>query len=123
MRFTLCGLLNCSISYTLFVALYRLVGIHYVPASSIGYCAGIVNSFLMNRAYTFKARGAVQPMIGKFVLVTGVGFGLNLTSLYLLVAFLRLAPEFAQGLALVCAGCLNFVGNKVWTFKPVPIES
>ena len=118
-KFTLCGMLNCSITYLVFLALYRLVGLYYIPASGLGYCAGIVNSFLVNRTFTFQARGAVQPMIGRFALVTCVGFSVNLLSVHCFVTSLRLPPEVAQVFALMCAGCVSFVGNKVWTFRPV----
>jgi len=122
-KYTACGLVNCSISYSVFLALYWGVGLHYVPASGLGYCAGMVNSFLLNRAFTFNATGAVPPMIARFAVVTGVGISLNLLSLQWIVTFFRLAPEVAQVFALVCSGCLNFAGNKAWTFRPVPVKA
>jgi putative flippase GtrA len=122
-KFSLCGVLNCAISYSVFLTLYRLIGLHYVLASGLGYCAGIANSFLVNRTFTFKARGAVQPMIGKFMLVAVVGISLNLLTVQVFVTSLRLPPEVAQVFALMCAGCVTFVGNKLWTFRPVPVES
>jgi putative flippase GtrA len=122
-KFVLCGLLNSSISYAVFFALYRFVGIHHVPAAAIGYSAGTLNSFLLNRAFTFRARGAVQPMMLKFALVTGAGISTNVTTLHIFVMLLGLPPEYAQIFALLCSGCVNFWGNKLYTFKPVPVES
>ena len=122
-KYTACGLVNCSISYSVFLALYWVVGLHYVPASGLGYCAGMVNSFLLNRAFTFDATGALRPMIARFAVVTGVGVSLNLLSLQWVVTFLRLAPEVAQVFALVCSGFVNFAGNKALAFRPGPVKA
>ncbi len=103
-KYAVYGLLNSCLSYSVFFALYRLVGVHYVPASALGYSAGIVNSFLLNRAYTFKATGPVQPMVFRFALVTAYGIGTNLTSLHLLVTVFRLAPEVCPGSCVVLFG-------------------
>ncbi len=122
-KFTLCGLLNCSISYAAFLILYRLLGLHYVAASGFGYCAGMASSFIVNRAVTFKATGAVQQMLLKFGLITTVGISINLAAVHVFVTAFRLPPELAQVFALMCAGCVNFVGSKLWTFRSVPVAS
>jgi putative flippase GtrA len=62
-------------------------------------------------------------MIARVAVVTGVGISLNLLSLQWVVTFLRLTPEVAQVFALVCSGCVNFAGNKAWTFRPVPVKA
>ena len=116
--YTACGLINSSVSDSVFLALYRGVGVHYASAAGLGYCAGMANSFWLNRAFTFQATGALRPMLVRFALVTGVGISVNLLVLHTLVTGIRLSPEIAQGLALLCAGCLNFAANKCWTFRP-----
>ncbi len=122
LRYTACGLINSSVSYSVFLGLYRSLGVHYAPAAGLGYIASMANSFALNRAFTFRATGALHPMLARFACVTGIGMSVNLLALHTFVSLLRLSPELAQGGALLCAGCLNFAANKLWTFRPEALE-
>jgi len=123
MKYTACGAINCSISYTIFLALYVVAGFHYAPAAGVGYCAGMVNSFILNRTFTFKATGALPPMLARFALVTGLGITFNVLVLHGLVTAVRLSPAVAQIFALMSSGSVNFAANKLWTFRPLGVGS
>ncbi len=120
-KYTLVGIVTCSVTYAGFLVLYRAIGIHYAVASGLGYCGGMASSFLVNRVLTFQARGAMLPMLRKFALVTGMGISVNVIVLHFFITTLRLSPEMAQVFAMLSAGCCNFAGNKLWTFRPVPV--
>ncbi len=122
-KYALCGVLNCAISYAGFLVLYRGLHLHYAAAGGLGYAAGMASSFVVNRTFTFAASGAVSPMVRRFTLVAGMGITLNVVAVHVFVTALRLPPEVAQACAMLTAGCGNFVGNKLWTFRPVVLAS
>ncbi|MFZ2446965.1 MAG: GtrA family protein [Syntrophobacteraceae bacterium] len=117
-KFCAVGLLNSGIHYGVFLVLIRYPGMHYLAASAIGYCSGVLNSFVWNKHWTFRTRDARTDIeFAKFVTVNLASFLINLGSLSLFVNGLDISPEPGQALAISCALCVNFLGNKFWTFK------
>jgi putative flippase GtrA len=118
-RFALVGVLNSAIQYLVFLFLYSLIGTQYLMASIIGYVAGMINSYILNRRWTFGSRNQeLLTELGRFVAVNLVSLGVNLGLLFLLVSSGAMAPQWAQVLAIAGSTLVNFVLNKVWTFAP-----
>lgn len=118
-KFALVGVLNSAIQYLVFFFLYSLTGTQYLLASIIGYVAGMTNSYILNRRWTFGSRS--QQMIAelcRFVAVNVISLGVNLGLLFLLVSTAVMTPQWAQVLAMTGSTLVNFVLNKVWTFAP-----
>jgi len=89
-----------------------------VVSSALGYLVGVINSFLLNRKWTFNitGEGAGSEFV-KFSVVNLVSFGVNLLALQSFVSFAGIIPEIAQILAICCTLVINFAGNKWWTFR------
>ena len=119
-KFATIGFLNTMIHYGVFLLLFRLAGVHYLLASSIGYCAGLINSFILNKTLTFRTKGTRTGIeFVKFVLVNVLALGANLLVLKFSVLFLDLIPELGQIFAIGFSIVINFLGNKIWTFRPI----
>jgi len=117
-KFCLIGLLNAGIHYAVFLLLFRLLGVHHQVATVIGYGCGLINSFLMNRTWTF--RGASENRhreFFKFFWVNMLSLGVNMAALEAFVRFAGLPGEIALVLAIGFSTVTNFVGNKFWTFR------
>jgi putative flippase GtrA len=118
-KFAIVGVLNSAIQYLVFLFLYSLTGTPYLLASIIGYLAGMINSYILNRRWTFGSRNQkLFTELGRFVAVNLVSLGVNLGLLYLLVSTGVMIPQWAQIVAIVGSTLVNFVLNKVWTFAP-----
>ena len=118
LKFALIGILNTGIHYSVFLFLLRIVGVYFLAASAVGYCCGLINSYIFNKLWTFKARGTRKHLeFMKFVLVNIVALGANIISLKGFVSYLSLSPETGQVLAIAFSLIANFVGNKLWTFR------
>lgn len=116
-KFALIGVLNTSIHYLVFLALYRLGEVHYLIATAIGYCAGLLNSFLLNKKWTFKTVNVrIDFEFFKFVVVNLVSLLINMVTLQAAVTVLHLIPEVGQVIAVAFHTCANFLGSKYWTF-------
>jgi len=117
-KFGLVGVLNSLVHYMVFILLFRIVGIDMVISSALGYTAGVINSFLLNRKWTFNITGAgAGSEFVKFCVVNLASFGVNLLALQSFVSFAGIIPEIAQILAICCTLVINFAGNKWWTFR------
>ena len=77
----------------------------------------MANNYTWNRLWTFRAqRGNVAYQGLRFLVVSTIALAANLVVLYLLVeAGLGALP--AQAIAIVLVTPLNFVGNKLWSFR------
>ncbi|MEM5789439.1 MAG: GtrA family protein [Syntrophobacteraceae bacterium] len=119
LKFCAVGFLNTAIQYGTFLVLFRGLDIHYLVASGIGYWLGFLNSFAWNKLWTFAARGGrTRVEFARFAAVNLASFAINIGLLDLFVRHWSASPEPAQALALAFAVCVNFLGNKLWTFRP-----
>jgi putative flippase GtrA len=118
-KFAVVGVLNSAIQYLVFLFLYSFIGTQYLLASIIGYVAGMTNSYILNRRWTFQSRNQKRlTELSRFVAVNLVSLGVNLGLLYLLVSTGVMIPQWAQLVAITGSTLVNFVLNKVWTFAP-----
>jgi putative flippase GtrA len=117
-KFGVVGILNTAVQFVVFIALFRWLNIPMMVASGLGYTAGIVNSYLINRVWTFQVKEKKQAgEFFRFVAVNIVAMGVNLGTLKALVFYGGLLPEIAQVLAIGSSLVVNFAGNKWWTFR------
>lgn len=111
------GMLNTGVHLAVFVLLFRVLGIQMLVASAIGYCAGVANSYFMNRRWTFRMRRAGNASeFAKFVMVNLSALLLNVVTLQFLAETIGLPAELAQIGAIAASLAVNFAGNKWWTF-------
>lgn len=115
-KFGLVGILNTIITIIVF-NIFNFIGINYIIANSIGYCAGMINSYVWNNRWVFKANSKEVSTIGKFIIVNIIVLLINNGILILLVNKIGLSTIIAQVVALVITTILNFIGNKLWTFN------
>jgi len=118
LAFSIVGVINTVVHFAVFMLFLRLFQVPLLIASTIGYCAGIVNSYCINRLWTFKvrSRATVQEFL-RFTTVNLLSLGANLVLLSYLNTAIGLGPEFAQIGAIGGSLLVNFAGNKWWTFR------
>ncbi|HHP50971.1 MAG TPA: GtrA family protein [Moorella mulderi] len=115
-KFNLVGVANTAVDFSVF-CLLTFWGVYYMVAQVISYTCGIINSFVLNRYWTFEMKGT--PKGGeaiKFLSVNLVSMGVSLAALYGLRVFLGVL--LAKGAATALAALVNFTGNRFWVFAP-----
>jgi putative flippase GtrA len=70
-RFALVGVSNTALTLVVFAVLSRL-GVAAPTASGLAFAAGAVNGYLLNRSWTFHARGGAGTL-ARYIAVQGAG--------------------------------------------------
>jgi putative flippase GtrA len=92
-------------------------GVHYLLAAVASFVVAATCNYILNRAWTFRdRRGHVGVQGLQFLLVSAVALGANLLVLHGLIK-LGLGRTHAQAIAIVVATPLNFIGNRLWSFR------
>ena len=130
LKYCAVGVLNTVVTLVVIFVTKSLIGLPPMLCNALGYTAGVINSFLWNRAWVFRSDGKMGREAVKFLL----GFGICYAAQFLLVWWLStglLAPcEWNLGFftlsgygAATLAGnvlytILNFIYNRLITFSP-----
>ncbi len=114
--YVLCG----GSGFTLDFALYSLLiywGVWYQGANVVGYAAGTLLSFVLNRAITFRVMDAPLRRLATFFAVAFVGYVLSSLALFGMVDGLGIHPLIAKVLSLVVVVATQFTLNTLITFR------
>ena len=118
LKFLFVGVLNTAVQFSAFLLLYGFGHMHYLLASGVGYGLGMLNSYLLNRHWTFGSANVALPEILRFTVVNLIALALNLALMYCLVTNDWLQPRSAQLVAIGASIAVNFALNRAWTFAP-----
>jgi len=117
MRFCLVGTSGYAVNLAVFVLLLESAGLHYLVAATASFLVAVTNNYTWNRLWTFRGqRGHVAYQGLRFFAVSLFALAANLLILHVLVQ-LGLPKVFAQAIAIILVTPLNFVGNKLWSFR------
>lgn len=114
------GLVGVSNSVVTIVVIYvclHFLGLSSVLSNILGYAAGVVNSFVWNSKYTFQSRCEWRKFV-VFVLCFLICYLLQLGVLIYLDRYHQeIFPMVRQLVAMVVFNVVNFIANKVITFR------
>jgi len=124
-RFVVVGCANFIVSFAAFYASYRYLPLDEsigrgAAANVLAYCAGLVNSFVLNRLWTFRAEGRVAVHALKFGILNAATLLVSTAVVLLLVdraGYPALAVWLPLTLAILAA---HYLGMKHWAFAPRP---
>jgi putative flippase GtrA len=116
-KFVAVGTSGYVVNLAVYSTLVHGAGIHYLLAAVCSFLVAVTNNYTWNRLWTFRGqRGHVAYQGMRFLVVSVAALGANLLVLQLLVsAGLDKVP--AQAIAIILVTPLNFVGNKLWSFR------
>jgi putative flippase GtrA len=116
-KFCVVGAVGYLINLVVYDALLH-AGLHYLVAATCSFLVAVTSNYVWNRIWTFREhRGHVGIQGMRFLAVSLVALGANLVALHLLIAYGGLDKLPAQAVAVVLVTPLNFVGNKLWSFR------
>jgi putative flippase GtrA len=117
-KFCAVGAVGYGVNLVVYTLLLRVAGFHYAAAAVGSFVVAVTNNYIWNRIWTFrKHRGGVVVQGARFLAVSSLALVANLVVLALLVRVAGLGELPAQAVAIVLVTPVNFVGNKLWSFR------
>jgi dolichol-phosphate mannosyltransferase len=116
-KFCTVGATGYVVNLAVYTLLLEGAGFHYLLAALCSFLVAVTNNYTWNRLWTFRAsRGHLALQGLRFLVVSTAALAANLLVLHLLVE-LGVGKIVAQAIAIVVVTPLNFVGNKLWSFR------
>jgi putative flippase GtrA len=115
-KFCAVGAVGYAVNLAVYASLLH-AGLHYLLAATCSFLVAVASNYTLNRHWTFRERRrgvAAQGM--RFFIVSLASLGANLIVLHLLIT-VGLGKLVGQAVAIVLVTPLNFVGNKLWSFR------
>jgi putative flippase GtrA len=117
-KFLLVGLSGYAVNLAVFTFSLKVLSVHHIAAATIAFGVAVMNNFWWNRHWTFAAGdGHAGFQAARFFTVSVVAFLIQLLILEILITKGGLPKVAAQAISLVLATPVNFVGNKLWSFR------
>ena len=105
------------VNLAVYTTLLKGFGVHYLAAATVSFVVAASWNYWWNRHWTFREqRGHFAYQGMRFFAVSGVVYCANLGVLSLLVS-LGVGKVAAQAVAIIVVTPLNFLGNKLWSFR------
>jgi putative flippase GtrA len=116
-KFCVVGASGYVVNLAVYTALLKWAGLHYLAAAVVSFLVAVANNYWWNRHWTFAgSRGHFAYEGMRFAVVSVAALGANLVFLRVLVAF-GVGKVLAQAIAIIAVTPLNFLGNKLWSFR------
>jgi putative flippase GtrA len=116
-KFCIVGASGYAVNLAVYALLLNWANLHYRLAATGSFLVAVSNNYLWNRVWTFRhQRGHVAYQGLRFLVVSVAVYGANLLLLTLLVEA-GAGKIVAQAIAVVLVTPLNFLGNKLWSFR------
>ena len=116
-KFNIVGIMNTSIDFIVFYILTTFVSFSVVPAQILAYSMGVINSYFMNRFWTFNVKGEHnKKQFLLFILVNLVALSLSTILIYLLAKVIE-QVMIAKVMVTLIVMVINYLGQKYIIFN------
>ena len=117
-KFFLVGGSGYLVNLVTYWLVHDQMGVGHLRSATVAFVVAVINNFWWNRHWTFGARaGHAGFQAARFFVVSLLAFFFALAISQALVAYTSLPDIVSQGISIVVATPLNFLGNKMWSFS------
>ncbi len=120
-RFAIVGVINTLVTIAVNTVCNNVFHFHYKVSWVIAYAAGVTNSYIMNKLWTFESKGGNETErtkeILQFVAVNLVSLAATTKGLDYLIQNMGIDKNLAQFPTIVISQFINYFGYKLWVFK------
>jgi putative flippase GtrA len=126
-KFALVGVGNTALTFVIFNLLAVGLGVPSLAANAIAWSAGVVNSFVWNRRWTFADRTTrpLGPLLLRVIVVNVIAIGVSsgvIVGAHALDARTRHGAahlDAVEAVAIVAAFIVNYMLSSRWAFRDV----
>lgn len=121
-KFCLVGGSNTLITLLSFYMFNKVLNINYLISSILSYVCGMLNSFVLNKLWTFRNNEKrFFPQLVKFIIVNSISLCINLLLMYIITNKFHFDSMVSQVMATGLTIISNYGGSKLWVFKDLKI--
>ena len=118
MKFGITGVINTLVDIGVYTLLSVVLGLNVFFGQSCGYAAGMINSYLVNRKWTFKSSNRFFSLqLVRFVITNLVVLAVSLLLLKIFIDYLGLGKLIAKLITTCITLALSFLINRFWVFR------
>lgn len=116
-KYGIVGLINTLITAVVIWVMMKCLGYSDIVSNVVGYAAGLLNSFVWNRQWTFHSTSGWWSSAIRFFVAFAVCYLMQLGVLMYLNTHLTIDSYYNQLIAMAFYTVVNFIMNKFYTFK------
>lgn len=119
-RFSVVGIINTAIDFLMFTLSQSFFGLGYSISQIIGYSFGVLNSFVLNKKWTFHDKSANKKTfheLVQFVIVNLVSLSITIIAMKALITNFHTGVYVSKILVTILAQVTNYLGYKLWVFS------
>lgn len=116
-KYGIVGVGNTLITALVIWVMMKICGFSPIISNATGYVAGVLNSFIWNKQWTFQSSAGWGSSAIRFGVVFGICYLLQLGLVMYLDAHLPIDPYYNQLIGMAFYTVVNFIMNKLYTFK------
>lgn len=116
-RFLAVGVANTAVSLAVIVLAREALAFGHIVANAVGYATGLLLSFTLNRAWTFRDSGNVLTTFVRFLLVFAVAYAANLAVLKTTLDEWARTPYLPHLAGMVVYTLTFYVGSRLLVFR------
>jgi putative flippase GtrA len=124
-KFCAVGASGYVINLAVYTALLKWAGLHYLGAAVVSFCVAVSNNYWWNRHWTFvRTKGNFGAQGARFFVVSVAALLVNQVWLLVFLDWFGWGKIVSQAIAIILVTPLNFIGNKLWSFRaPQPARA
>lgn len=117
LRFSVVGVTTAILYYGLLLAGVEYLHVSAVLVSAIAYPVVLAVNYLMHYRWTFATSSPHTIALKRYLLMTGCGFFINLSIMYVGVSVLQGNYLLVQTIAMAVVIVWNYGMSSVWVFR------
>ena len=116
-KYGIVGIINTLLTLLIIWLMRSVIGTSLIVANVTGYTAGFLNSFILNRSWTFKCNNNWKKEFLKFLAAFAICYLIQLAFVLFLEKQTSLQERYTTLLGMIVYTGINFLLNKYFTFK------
>ncbi len=122
-KFAIVGAIGTLVNILVLYIFTEFFKVFYIISEIFAFFSSSVNNYLLDKYWTFQEdlKEKIVPKYFQFVIISLISLTVNLSILYIAVEYFNYWYVFAEVGAILIVFLINFVGNKLWTFRTKPI--